>query len=683
MINSAQLTVPKSAFKTAPACLTEAGITDSEKIPDFIALQRRISAGHFQEVLTKLEPVLRDDPNHTEALYLSAVCRRYRREFKHALKQLRHLQTLAPENGRAHQEEGHSCRDAGQIDMALRAYIRACQYNPALVASWRGQLDILTQQKRQQEAKQVKLQLDYLERLPPPLIAVLDLISQGKLLRAEDLCRQFLRKVPHHVEAMRLLAEIGVRFGVLADAEFLLESALEFQPENTRVHMDYIRVLRKRQKFAEALKQSSRLLETSPDHPQFLSIYAIECMQTGDYQTALQQFNKVLELLPGDAITLTSKGHAYKTWGKYDMAVAAYQSALSNQPRHGEAWYALSNLKVYAFNDSELDAMNTLASDETLPYADRVHLSFALGKAHEDRRDFETSFASYAQGNNLKKALSRYDAESMSDEFQAQCRICHAELLSRGKQVGYPAPDPIFVVGLPRAGSTLLEQILSSHSKVDGTLELPNILALSQQLRQRGRNENMPDYPDILSLLTDQELGKFGRQYIEETRIHRKGAPFFIDKMPNNFRHIGLIALILPNAKIIDARRHPMACCFSGYKQLFAEGQEFTYDLADLGHYYRDYVRLMEHWNEVLPGRVLRVQYEEVVADLENQVKRLLDYCGLEFEPGCLDFHRTERSVRTPSSEQVRQPIYTSGLDYWRNFEDFLGPLREALGEEL
>ncbi len=647
---------------------------------DPASIQAKIVAKRYSEALSELAPLLGDDPDNTDALYMSAVCRRYRHEFDQALALLKRLQALAPENGRAHQEEGHALRDMGRPEAALPAYARACRCNPALVASWRAQVDILTRLGREQEAAQAKAQLDYLQALPPPLVMVLDLIGQGKLLKAEDLCRKFLQKVPHHVEAMRLLADIGIRFGVLADAEFLLESAHEFEPDNTRVHMDYIQALRKRQKFARSLEEAGGLLETAPEHPQFQSIYAIECMHTGDYETALGLFDKVLERIPGDPVTFTSKGHAYKTCGEYDKAVASYRSALASEPRHGEAWYSLSNLKVYSFSDRELEAMRKQADNDDLPHADRLHLSFALGKAYEDRNDFKTSFACYARGNRLKKAQSSYDADKMTDELRAQRRVCTAEMLSRGERAGHAAGDPIFVVGLPRAGSTLLEQILSSHSQVDGTLELPNIPSLSQHLRRRGRGGSEPDYPDILATLSDGELGAFGRQFIDDTRIHRGDASFFIDKMPNNFRHIGLIHLILPNAKIIDARRHPMACGFSGYKQLFAEGQEFSYDLADLGQYYRDYVELMDYWDEALPGKVLRVQYEEVVADLETQVRRLLEHCGLEFEPACLKFHDTERSVRTPSSEQVRRPIFQSGLDYWRNYDAWLGPLRDALG---
>ncbi len=271
----------------------------------------------------------------------------------------------------------------------------------------------------------------------------------------------------------------------------------------------------------------------------------------------------------------------------------------------------------------------------------------------------------------------------MSADLEAQRDVCTAELFERRSGCGHAVPDPIFIVGLPRAGSTLLEQILSSHSQVDGTLELPNILSLSHRLRRRARQEGATEYPGILNELSDEELETFGREFIDDTRIHRQGAPYFIDKMPNNFRHIGLIRLILPNAKIIDARRHPMACCFSGFKQLFAEGQEFTYDLTDAGRYYRDYVNLRDHWDAVLPGKVLRVHYEDVVADTAGQVRRILDYCGLPYEDACVNFHETRRSVRTPSSEQVRQPIYTSGLEQWRNFEPWLEPLEHALGDVL
>jgi tetratricopeptide (TPR) repeat protein len=655
----------------------------TRQAPDLGSIQEKVVAKRFDDALADLAQVLQENPDNPDALYISAVCRRYTRDFDTALQLIEQLKAISPEHGRAHQEEGHTYRDMGRPEDALLAYSRACRFNPALVASWRGQLEILRRKGLDQQAAQVSAQIEALQALPKPLLAVLDLIGQRKLLQAEDICRQFLRKVPQHVEGMRLLADIGIRFGVLDDAEFLLESALKFEPDNTRVRIDYIQALRKRQKFAAALEQARLLLETAPDNLQFKSLYAIESMQTGDYDTALSTFDDILEKLPADPVTLTSRGHAYKTCGNYENAVEAYQAALSSAPYHGEAYYSLANLKVYSFSEAEIDRMHDQEENRNLSHMDRVYLNFALGKAYEDRADYATSFRYYEQGNRLKKIQTTYKAERMSQDLAAQRETCTAELFERRAGSGDQAPDPIFIVGLPRAGSTLLEQILSSHSQVDGTLELPNILSLSQRLRRRARQESAPEYPGILRELSDEELQHFGREFMEDTRIHRQSAPFFIDKMPNNFRHIGLIHLILPNAKIIDARRHPMACCFSGYKQLFAEGQEFTYDLSDAGRYYRDYVELMDHWDAVLPGKVLRVHYEDVVADTAAQVRRILDHCGLPYEDACVNFYETKRSVRTPSSEQVRQPIYTSGLEQWRNFEPWLEPLESALGDVL
>lgn len=654
-----------------------------EETDNLEAIQRQIVGQKFEQARTSLGKVLEAEPDNIDALYMNAVCNRYLRRFDDAIASLERLKALSPDHGRAHQEEGHLHRAMGQDDRALAAYARACQINPALEASWRGQLEILTKKGQRPQALQVKSRLDQLQAMPRPLVAVTDLIGQGKLVKAEELCRQFLVKVPHHVEAMRLLAEIGVRLGVLEDAEFLLESAAEFDPGNVQVRIDYIGALRKRQKFEKALAQARLLLDTAPENLQFKSLYAIECMQTGDYDSALEKFDEILERLPNDPVTLTSRGHALKTQGDFDGAVQSYRSALTSYAQYGESYYSLANLKTYTFTADEIAKMHQQEQNHNLSHMDRVYLYFALGKAYEDAGDFDTSFKYYEQGNRLKKAQSRYRADRMTEELRAQQEVCTRELFQEKAGTGHDAPDPIFVVGLPRAGSTLIEQILSSHSQVDGTLELPNILSLSNRLRRRPRETGDSHYPGVLPELTGEELKRFGEEFINDTRIHRAGAPRFIDKMPNNFRHIGLIKLILPNAKIIDARRHPMACCFSGYKQLFAEGQEFTYSLRDVGLYYRGYVELMNHWDKVLPGEVLLVQYEDVVNDLEGQVRRMLDYLDLPFEESCLRYYETERSIRTPSSEQVRQPVYQSGVDQWTKFEKHLAPLKEALGDIL
>lgn len=651
--------------------------------PNPADIQKRIASGNFVDALQDIDKLLAIDPDNAEALYMAAVCYRYTKQYAKAQACLDSLKSVSRDRGRVFQEQGHLHVALNHPEKALAAFANACQLNPVLLASWRNQHQILQAMKRPEEARQAQAQVERLQALPKVLVAVTDLMSQGKLLKAESLCRKFLQANPTHVEAMRLLAELAVQFGVLEDAEYLLESAAEFEPGNIQVKMDRISILRKRQKFAQALSAAEKLYREQPANPQLASLYAIEKMQMGDYEGALDLFDDVLALLPADAITLTSRGHALKTCGRQKEAIASYQAAISSNPWHGDAYYALSNLKTYNFSEEEIEKMLALEQREELGPESRVHIAFALGKAFEDEHDYARSFEYYAQGNRLKRQQSNYDPDKMSEELTGQRLYFTREVLDSRANAGFPAPDPIFIVGLPRAGSTLLEQILSSHSQVDGTLELPNILSAAQKLRRRARDDGGKPYPELLQDFSDTQLRSLGQQYIEDTQIHRQGAPFFIDKMPNNFRHIGLIKLILPNAKIIDARRHPMACCFSGFKQLFAEGQEFSYDLIDIGRYYNDYVELMAHWDTVSPDTVLRVHYENVVADLEAQVARILEYCGLPFEPACLNYYNTERAVRTASSEQVRQPIYREGVEQWIQFKPFLADLENTLNPSL
>ena len=642
--------------------------------------QKAIQSGDFATARQITDALLAGEPTHKEALYMAAVCARYEGRSADALAHLDALKSLSPDFGRAYQEEGHLKRKLGDLSGAVGAFERATRYNPALMASWSALADLYHQAGNTDAATNARAQADRVRALPRELQAVTNHIHEGRVFRAEEIARAFLQKHPTHVEGMRLLADIGSRLGVQEDAEFLLESAVDLDPDNVQLRLDYIQVLRKRQKFAAALEQAGVLMARDPDNPLFQSHLAIESMQTGDYDRAFTLFDAVLEKLPQDPATLTSRGHAHKTTGAQDDAIASYRAAIAARPDHGDAWYALANLKTYRFSEEEIAALRGHAGRPDLAFADRVYLSFALGKAMEDRENYADSFAAYREGNDLKRAQTRYSADAMSAELARQREACEAPLFERHAGDGHDAPDPIFVLGLPRAGSTLLEQILASHSQIDGTLELPNILALAHRLR--GRKAGAPRYPQVLHELTDEQLRQFGKQYIEDTRIHRQGAPFFIDKMPNNFRHIGLIHLILPNSKIIDARRAPMDCCFSGFKQLFAEGQEFTYGLAEIGRYYRDYVDLMAHWDEVLPGKGLRVQHEDVLDDLEGQTRRMLDFIGVPFEEQCLTFHKTERAVRTASSEQVRRPLNRSGQDAWKNYEPWLDDLKSALSGE-
>ena len=655
----------------------ESGLIDVKKL---------MQAGDFAASERSLNLLVSKVPSNGDVLYMLAVCYRYQKRYPEALDTLRKLRFSVPDHSRAYQEIGHVYRAMNQVDAALNSYSQAVLINPALEASIRCQIEILREVNRSDlslRLADLERDLSELRATPPPLIAVTDLISQGKLVKAEKLCKAFMVKNPRHIEGMRLLADIAVRLGVLEDAEFLLETAVKFSPTTTKPRIDYIQVLRKQQKYEAALFHAKVLVQQEPKNPQFQSVFAVESMQSGDYETALRTFDSILKILPEEPATLTSRGNALKTQGKKEEAIDSYRRAIKKYPAHGEAYYSLANLKLFTFTDTEIAAMESQEQNPGVSHMARIYLDFALGKAYEDMGDYDKAFSYYERGNSFKRSQSRYISEDLTAEFKAQAEVFSQSFVQIHTNSGFDAPDPIFIVGLPRSGSTLLEQILASHSEVDGTMELPNILSLAQKLRRGDKMSGTSHYPSVLKTMDAESLRSFGEAYINDTKVHRGQAPFFIDKMPNNFRHIGLINLILPNAKIIDARRHPMGCCFSAFKQLFHEGQEFSYGLKEVGTYYKDYVDLMDHWDEVLPGKVLRVQYEEVVADLETQVRRILDYCELDFEESCVSFYQTDRAVRTPSSEQVRQPIYKSGVEQWKNFEGNLDPLKQALGPVL
>lgn len=617
-----------------------------------------------------------------EVHYMLAVARRYMKDFEGAAASARDVLDLRPDYGRAYQELGYCRLAQNRPEQAANAFAMAVELNPGLVASWKSLVNLHARDDRSERARFARVQLDYLENLPPELRGVIDLIHEGSLLKAERLCREFLQRNKHHIEAMRLLADIGVRLRIFDDAEFLLESCVELAPDSIRARGDYVKILNRKGKFQEAYQQARYLDERQPGNPAWQLGMASALMGLGRVNEAITLFEDNLERTANKPGVHVMLGHAYKARGNFEKAIAAYHDACASKPDYGDAYWSLANTKTYAFEDDELARMQREEASGRVSPDDRIHLCFAVGKAFEDRNDYDSSFEYYERGNRLKAARNAYDPGQTSAVVQRQIDTCTRELFAQRGHLGSGHRDPIFIVGLPRAGSTLLEQILASHSQVDGTMELHEILGLAQRLR--GRNAGATSaYPQNLRELDDSYFERFGDKFIADTRVYRGDAPFFIDKMPNNFMHIGLIRLILPNAKVIDARRHPMACGFSGFKQLFGEGQDFSYSLEAIGRYYSDYVRLMDHWDAVTPGFVLRVMHEDVVDDLETQVRRILDFCGLPFEQSCLEFHKTERAVKTPSSEQVRQPIYRSGLDYWRNYEAWLDPLKNALDDDI
>jgi tetratricopeptide (TPR) repeat protein len=642
-------------------------------------LRGLVEKRRFSEALAVAAALRLEVPENRDILYLLAVSQRYLGRIADALATSAQFEALHPDYGRLFQERGHCLRTVGETKAAIAAYEHAVALNQTLAASWNALTDLYGALGDTKQAELAAANARRLVNLPPAVVSATNVLSEGDIYGAEDMVRRHLLTHPDDIEAMRLLARIGVRLEIFDDAEFLLESVLVFQADYHAARFEYAGVLIQRHKFALARVQAERLLALDPDNRDYCIALANAWVGLGRHEEALQIYQKLASKSPLAADLHLSIGHALKTLGRQAAAIEAYRQAAAVHPSFGDAYWSLANLKTYRFTDEEIARMRLHEAGADTAAVDHYHLCFALGKALEDRSEFAESFAYYERGNALKKRDSRHQA-TIERNAEQQVAVCTAHFFASRRGVGCRRPDPIFIVGLPRAGSTLLEQILASHSSVEGTMELAEIPRLALHLSGREGSDSRPRYPEILAELSDDQLRQFGEKYLEETAVFRSGKPRFIDKMPNNFRHIGLIHLILPNAKIIDARRDAMACCFSNFKQLFASGQEFTYSVDDIARYYRTYVRLMDHWNAVLPGKVLRVQFEDVVDNLETNVRRMLEFCGLDFEPACLEYYKTERSVRTASSEQVRRPIFKDGVDQWRNFEPWLGDLKAALG---
>lgn len=518
----------------------------------------------------------------------------------------------------------------------------------------------------------------------PQLIQAATALCENRLAVAEQTLRGILMARPTDVAAIRMLAETGMRLGRYDDAENLLARCVELAPGFTAARHNYATVLYRQNRSPAAIAQADILLAEDPGNPGYRNLKAAALARIGEYAQAIALYAGVLKDQPRQPKVWMSYGHALKTVGRQAEAIEAYRRCVALAPQFGEAWWSLANLKTVTFSEADVAAMAGQLTRADLTDEDRFHLEFALGKAREDAGAFEASFGHYARGNALRRQGLDYEADETSDQVRRAKALFTAPFLAARGTHGHSAPDPIFVVGLPRSGSTLVEQILASHSQVEGTQELPDIIALARRLGGKVKRASESRYPEALAELAPAELAALGEAYLAGAAVHRKlGRSFFIDKMPNNWAHVGLIHLALPNAKIIDARRHPLGCGFSGFKQHFARGQGFTYDLKDIGRYYADYVDLMAHVDALLPGRVHRVIYEQMVADPEAETRALLAHCGLPFEDACLRFYENDRAVRTASSEQVRRPIFTDAADHWRNYEPWLGELKAALGPVL
>jgi tetratricopeptide (TPR) repeat protein len=647
-------------------------------------IRELLRAREFAEALAAAQALLVDTPAHRDGLLFRAIAERYLGRIDAALESLSNLQRHHPHFSRLYEERGHCYVVLRQASQAIEAFLAAVNINHALPASW-SMLEGLYRMTGQAELTAMAAgELATLRGLAPEVVTATGLFLDGDLEAAELKVRAYLLQHGNQVEAMRLLARIGIARKVFDDAELLLSAVLELVPDYRLARAEYAEVLIELHKYQQARQELDRLVREDPDHQLYYQgLQATADVGLGEHERAIALYREVLQGTAADADTHLSIAHALKTLGRREEAIESYRTAAACRPGFGDAYWSLANLKTYRFTEHEFMQLRALQDQSTLATADRYHLHFALAKALEDRGEYAESFGLYERGNALKRLESRYRPEIIENNTRQQIQVCSASFFASRRGCGLTDPDPIFIVGLPRSGSTLIEQILASHSQIEGTQELPNIQQIVANLRGRDPDLTNPRYPRNLAEMQLEEFALLGRLYLSATRIYRTGRPYFIDKMPNNFRHLGLIHLMLPNAKIIDARREPMACCFSNFKQLFAKGQEFTYSIEDIARYYRTYLELMRHWDQVLPGRVLRVQHEDVVEDLEGNVRRLLQFCGLAHEPQCVEFHKTVRSVRTASSEQVRRPIFREGLDQWKHFEPWLEPLRAALGDAL
>jgi tetratricopeptide (TPR) repeat protein len=623
-------------------------------------------------------------PGDPRAVLILASSRRRRGDPEAALALLTPLAAAYPNAALTQYELGASRAATGDLQGALQALNAATRLNRDHAGAWQalGEVQFAIGDGRGAEAAFAECRRARLQ--DPELRRAAEWLNTGRLAEAEALLRRRLTRDPDDSRGLALLADIVGRRDLHADAETLLTRALELDPADADVRFALAAALFHQQKAQEAVGQLERLLVVEPQNAAYQNLMAASLTLIGDFERSLALYEALIGAYERQPRLWLNYGHALRTVGRATEAMAALRRGLTLDPNLTDAYLGLANMKVSALTPEDVAAMTHALDRADLAQDDRVALEFALGQALEDAGDAAGAFDHYARGAKRKRERTPYSSDSFTAFVRASIDLFDEAFFAAREDFGAQADDPIFIVGLPRSGSTLVEQILASHSAVEGTMELPDIGFAARRLGWLSSRSDLSQYPDRAAALSAAESRALGEAYLGATRLHRKlGRRRFIDKMPNNFQHLGLIHLMLPRATIIDVRRHPLAACFSAFKQHFAQGQSFSYDLGDLGRYYRDYVAFMEHFDRVLPGRIVRVIYEDLVNDTEEQVRHLLMRCGLEFEPACLAFHENRRAVRTVSSEQVRRPIYRQGLDQWRNFEAWLGPLKDALGPAL
>ena len=640
----------------------------------FEAALAEFRAGNPQVAAELCERSLETFPGDANFLCLSARANLVLKHFDEAKKQAEQAITLFPDFALAHETIGDVFLVGGEGARAQAAYETAMRLDPA-----RPGIDAKIERAEtlersiDQRRKRIAMRRVY----DAEIRKAQELERNGEAEAAEKIYRDVLTKDPEHVEAARLLAGIAMLHKRYRDAEIFLKKAVEIAPDYARAWVDLVTAQRELHRFDDALLSARQLLRITPEASEAYVVLAGVEAAAGNHDEAIQAYRKALDIKPDRIGAMTGLAHNLKTVGATAEAVATYRRVIEARPDHAEAFWSLANLKTFRFDDAEVEAMETLLRDGGLPDESRAQLHNALGLEFEGRKDYDRAFGHFARCNEARRPLETYDPVDTESTCSRLVEMFTPAFIEQNRGVEDQAVTPILIVGLPRSGSTLIEQILASHSMVDGTHELGDLSRAVQSVRRMSKRRAR--FPEALAGSTIDEWREIGRKYLETTEVFRAGAPYFIDKNPNNFVYTGILKLALPNAKVIDARRHPLDSCLGSFKQLFASGQPFTYDVTELGEYYLQYQRLMDHWHAVLPGFVLDVQYENVVADLETEVRRILDFCGLPFEEACLRFHETERAVKTASSEQVRRPIYASSVNLWRNYEDHLGELVHIL----
>ncbi|HNP36198.1 MAG TPA: sulfotransferase [Woeseiaceae bacterium] len=641
-----------------------------------------IARAEYGKALQVCEEHLRALPDDVNILGLAGAVLIKLNRLDEAIQVLQQVIQLAPTFAKPHEDLGLALFESARYAEARPVLDNAVRLDPSLELAWLNlgkTIAALGDGRSADAAFERAFELNPERRL---LALAAEHHKEGRLEQAERMYRQIVQSNPKNVDAIRLLGRVALSAKKNSEAEQLFRRAVNIAPDFVGAINDLGRVLKEQDLLEEAIECFERVTELQPRNAHAYFMLAGALAPAARTYDAIKIYEKALQFNPGHAGARLGLGHVLKTVGRQDEAVVEYRESIRIKPDSGESYWSLANLKTYRLSDTDIEAIGLQMENDELAEQARVNFLFALAKAAEDRGDYDTAWTNYVRGNELQRGQVSYDpvqTEVLTNSLQ---RVFDKELFADKKGAGNPDDSPIFIVGLPRSGSTLIEQILASHSDVEGTSELPYLGRVATSLN-RNRADGI-NYPEAARELNTDNFAALGRDYLDHARRHRtEGKPHFIDKMPNNFPSIGFLHLILPNAIIIDARRHPLDACLGGYRQLFAKGQTFTYDLTDIGEYFLQYEHIMDHWHEVLPGRVLTMQYEELVTDFENQVERLLAHCGLPFDANCLRFHETDRPVRTASSEQVRQPIYKSAIGFWRNYEAQLTELIQVLEPSL